>query len=94
MVRASPAKNAGPPNGAPPTRVSKTRHGVMATNTAGPETEEAAAAGFTTAMSRGTRPCMAAGLLRGCQYSGAGQLLTVSGDGGATYARTETMLKA
>jgi hypothetical protein len=37
---------------------------------------------------------MAAGLVRACQYSGAGQLLTGSGDEGALCAWTETIVES
>jgi hypothetical protein len=92
MIRVSPAEKNGLPNGALPARVSTIRHGVIETSTAG--TPEEALAGFTTAISRGTRPCMAAGLLRDCQYNGAGQLLTGSGEEGVTCARTDTMVES
>jgi hypothetical protein len=74
MVRVSSAANAGGPNGYGLvfTRVSTTRHGVMAMKVAGEPSDEAA---FPETCSR-IRPSFTPEVERpdaGCQYGGAGQ---------------------
>jgi hypothetical protein len=72
MVRVSSAANAGGPNGGGLvfTRVSTTRHGVMATKVAGGPSDEAA---FPETCSRIRLWFTSEWPDAGCQYSGAGQ---------------------